>query len=545
VTTLEGFGLVAEDRPPLLYDTAGPMKLLLVFTLALLGFTASESARAGGRLAPDPLTQEDHESLATLQQQVSNLRPLAAADSAFNEQRWQAAAALYASLSLQDEDAARYPLRRRCQALTELGRRAEALVACEKLLHTVLPNAADLQAHLQALMLGAGRPSDAELQQATVLVRRIEGMDPDSVWAEAARCAVAERIGDRSTLALCSAALARLSPEGRLTQRFAPAAQASLSARWLRLGVLGALLLAALLTLGHSFVTRRKGAVVASACLLLCGWARPAAAQDSATTPESSITAEPNTAAGTDASAARSEDEAKAIDDEMAQVQAIIEKIAAAEALITEKNDWQSAVAKYNEIIVTVPYMVKAWRRLCEGYSYLGMPVEGAHSCRQVLASKEANAWDRAMLVHHLLTGPDRAKPEVLAEAKALAAEAAATSPNERWGHDAQCELALRANDLPALNACSKQLDILAHDDRKTVAMLFSVALAERRFADAEQLIERARAGGMEEASLQRMRLTLRQREPLTRRIRGAVGARSWSGRSSAGSVDWLRAERP
>jgi hypothetical protein len=496
------------------------MKLLLLLALALLGFTASESAWAGGRLAPDPLTQEDHESLAALKQQPSNLKPLADADHAFDEQRWEAAAALYAALPVDDEDAARYPLRRRCQALTELGRRADALSACKQLLNRVLPNAADLQAQLQALMLGTGRPSDADLQQATVLLGRVEGMDPDSVWAEAARCAVAERIGDRSTLALCSAALARLAPDGRLTQRFAPAVRASFTARWLKVGLLGALLLAALLTLAHSLATRRKGVVVASACLLLGAWARPAAAQDSAATQESNVAAEHSTAdASTPPASGSSEDGVKAIDDEMAQVQVIIDKITAAEALITEKNDWQSAVAKYNEVVATVPYMVKAWRRLCEGYSYLGMPTEGAHSCRQVLASKEANAWDRAMLVHHLLSGPDRAKPEVLAEARALSADAIATSPNERWGYDAQCELALRTNDLPALEACSKQLDRLAPDDRKTVAVLFSVALAEKRFADAERLIERSRAGGMDEPSLERMRATLRQRQPLTQRI--------------------------
>lgn len=494
------------------------MKLLLLVALAFLGLTTVESAWAGGPLAPDPLTAEDQESLAALKEQPAKLKPLADADAAFQQQRWEAAAALYAALPAEDEDVARYPLRRRCQALTELGRSAEALAACQKLLNTVLPNAADLSAHVLALMLGTGRPSDSDLQQATMLLHRVEGMDPDSVWAEAARCAIAERIGDRSTLALCSAAIVQLSPNTRLAQRFSPAAQASSTGRWLKLGLLGALLLAALLTLGHSLVKRRKSVVVASACLLLGAWARPAAAQDAAaTSAESSMSTELSTPAP--ASAATPEAEANAIDDEMAQVQAIAEKIAAAEALITDKSDWQGAVTKYNEVVGTVPYMVKVWRRLCEGYSYLSMPTEGAHACRQVLASQEANAWDRAMLVHHLLSGPDSAKAEVLTEAKALAAEAVAKSPNERWGYDAQCELALRANDLPGLKACSKRLDVLAHDDRKTIAILFSVALAEQRFADAEQLIERSRVGGMDEPSLERMRVNIRQREPLTRRL--------------------------
>jgi hypothetical protein len=123
------------------------------------------------------------------------------------------------------------------------------------------------------------------------------------------------------------------------------------------------------------------------------------------------------------------------------------------------------------------------------------------------------------MLVHHLLGGPDSARPEVRAEAKQLAEAAIALAPEERWGYDAQCELALLVDSLPTLKSCTEQLNRLVPDDRKTVALVFSLAVREKRLTDAENVIRRARAGGLDALSLERMQQLVDAQRPFLSRL--------------------------
>ncbi|HVY31351.1 MAG TPA: hypothetical protein VHB79_32585 [Polyangiaceae bacterium] len=494
--------------------------------LILLALAATAFPRAAGAVRPsagEPATTSDVESLAAIGSNPEQLATVRRADAAFAEGRWAEAAALFGALPTTDEDAARYPMRRRCQALTEQNLRDDAVKACYALLKRVVPEAADLQAVVAALMLGSGRPADGDLEQATLLLRRIEGLDPDSVWFEAARCNIAQRVGDRAALATCSARLAQLAPDSRLSRPFLQVAERSERGRWLKLGLLGLLGLGLLVTLLHRVLAGRRAATVASAALLTLCVSASASAQDatppSAPNPvaESSSPAQPD-AAESDSKAEDSEDTATAINRDMQLLETLVLEVNGAEELI-KKDDWRGAIGKYVDVIKTAPYFVKGWRRLCEGYAYVNSPVEGAHACRQVLASKESNAWDRAMLVHHLLSGPDGKKPATRAEAKDLANAAVAMSPTERWGYDAQCELALLSDDFKTLKSCSEQLNRLAPDDRKTVALLFSAALHEKRLADAEKIIERAGAAGMDKPSLEHMSSLLDARRPALVRL--------------------------
>ncbi|MDF3068223.1 MAG: hypothetical protein K0R38_3824 [Polyangiaceae bacterium] len=459
----------------------------------------------------EPPSAGDRESIVAIGNDPGRLTTLRQADAAFERGRWAEAAALYHALPTDDEEAARYPMRRRCQALTEQGSRSEALSACQALVQRVVPEAADLQSLVAALMLGSGRPSDSDLRQATQLMQKVEGAEPGSVWSEAARCNIAQRVGDHAALGACSARLAQLAPNSRLAKPYAQLAQGEQRGRWLKLGVLSLFGLALLSTLLHRILNGRRAAVVASAALALACWAPTAQAQD---TPP----ANPADNAASSSESQAPQDVAGEINRDLELLQELSEEIAAAEELI-KKNEWKEAVNKLVDVVTKAPYFVKGWRRLCEGYGYLGVPVEGAHACRQVLASPENNAWDRAMLVHHLLSGPDGTAAEVRAEAKQLADAAVALAPQERWGYDAQCELALLVDDLRTMQSCTQQLDRLVPDDRKTVALVFSLALREKRFSDAENVIERARAGGMDAPSLERMQRMVDSQRPFLSRL--------------------------
>lgn len=480
---------------------------------------------------------DDFEDLAELRALGSGLdQRLLQADRAFARGDYAAAAATHSEVAGASGRRIAYPLRRWCQALTELGRSSEAQPVCRDLLAVHIPNAADFAVATAALVRGSGPLPASTLAQARQFVARAEGMDPDSLWALSARCEVAVRVADASTLEQCWSGLARIAPEHRFTRRFA--LERTAAARWARplriafaMAMLLALLAAAVHKLRASVRLRRSGATAAGAAVAFAAllYGAPASAEGgtSSTLEEMGfgIVEDPAASASTcsgppSPEAARGEHEVAMFKEEMKVLDKVMSQIKTAEDLILNKGDWPTAINLYVDVIKISPNFVKGWRRLCEGYAYVGRPIDGAHACRQIFAAKQANAWDHSMLVHHLLTGPDGSKSAVRAEVKQLVAEAITMAPKERWGYDAQCELAQLTNDFSSLKSCSQQLQQLAPDDRRSVSLAFVVALREQRFGEAQALIDRARGKGLDEAVLRDMQRTLDRQGPLWRRMK-------------------------
>ncbi|MFZ5893505.1 MAG: hypothetical protein ACOY0T_20760 [Myxococcota bacterium] len=470
----------------------------------------------------EPRTPDDLEELMTAIPETPGLEAeLQRADKAFEARNWQTALDLYRRAAELTKNEVAYPLRRQCEALTELGRRDEAMRACKGMQNAKVSDAADLSAVVGALTLGQGSLSPSELEIAKLLVRRIENMEPDSVFARAAQCDVARRVGDTSALSACSRQLLQIAPEHRLTRRFQQVASEQGKGRMLQLFALALLAVAILATLAHRFLRGRRGtraaAVAAAACLIAAPsivHAQAVGIVEEPVDPNAPVYSGPPTKADLERDA-----ELGAFKDEMKMLDELMGKINKAEEHIT-KNEWSKAVTLYNEVITTVPYFVKGWRRLCEGYVFLNMPEEGAHSCRQVLESKEATALDRAMLVHYLMSGPKRKDEASRQEAKRVAEEAVQLAPTERWGYDAKCEIAMVESDRTELANCSKKLQELAPDDRKTLAFNWTLAMMDKRFDDAQRLIEQAQQRGLDAVTAKRMQKELEAHLPLSARLK-------------------------
>lgn len=492
--------------------------------VAALSFLLAAFVASGASGSVEARTPDDLEELVNAAQEVPGFRAaLEPADAAFEAGSFQRAADLYASASELAKDEVGYPLRRRCEALTELGQRDSALRACKMMQTAKVSDAADLSALVGALMLGDGTPSRSDLEMAKFLSQRIEGLDPDSVFSYGAQCDVARRVGDRAALAGCSSKLMKLAPEHRLTRRFLASAREEERRRMRQVALFSLLLFGVLATLAHRLFHSRKAArttaaVATTMCLLTT--ATFARAQAIGIVEEPSDPNAPTYSGPPTREDLQHDSEVSAFKDEMKQLNDLMDQINQAEDFITKKNDWPSGIKIYNQVITTIPYFVKAWRRLCEGYAAVNLFEEGEHACRQVIASKEATAYDRALLVHHLLSGLKGKDAATRAEAKTLAAEAIRTSPQERWGYDAQCELAILQKDRTALAACTKELERLAPDDRKTLAFAWSLAVTDQRYDDAARLVEDAKKGGLDDTTAKRMAQELESRRPLGDRLK-------------------------
>jgi hypothetical protein len=205
-----------------------------------------------------PLAQEDPRGLAQFGAAHPNaLAPLQAGDAALN------AGQLTTALALFDDAAANAPgtaivERKRCQALLGVGRRAEALIACETAINAGGEAALDLRTKVSALMSGPTAPTPEEASEAYWLARLASTL-PGEPWGYAAFSEIAQRIGDPVLWARSLAELQRIAPNHFETK--AAVLRASSADRWrLKAAVWLLLLGASLATAVHAARRERQPA---------------------------------------------------------------------------------------------------------------------------------------------------------------------------------------------------------------------------------------------------------------------------------------------
>ena len=67
------------------------------------------------------------------------------------------------------------------------------------------------------------------------------------------------------------------------------------------------------------------------------------------------------------------------------------------------------------------------------------------------------------------------------------------------------CELAVRISDVPRLEQCTAALVAVAPDDPGTISFQWALALKQSQFAQAQQLVDRAKAAGMKDDNVKSM----------------------------------------
>ena len=134
------------------------------------------------------------------------------------------------------------PERKRCGALLALGRRADAINACNQ---AVFKGAVPINFRAAVGALLSGKPDARELATAQSFAERSRTLSPKGLWSAAAACDVALQIGDGALARECIAQLRELAPNhvetrNALARAGVPAAARRIAIGWALVLVFGA-----------------------------------------------------------------------------------------------------------------------------------------------------------------------------------------------------------------------------------------------------------------------------------------------------------------
>jgi tetratricopeptide (TPR) repeat protein len=395
------------------------------------------------------------------------------------------------------------PLRRACEVLTDLGRPAAALDACNRALkYSDWPE--EYRALIGAMMMPAQKtPTIDELFKALSIAEGISGNHPHLAAGHAAMFEIAARMGDRRLMKTHLRELERVAPGGydawrarRMVAALGPSIAVVLG--WLLLG------LACAATLARSLVRRRaRPRLLAKAA----AWALVASIL-----PAGQASAAPPVAGHLSEFQINDEDPESSIPDRAAfrkdplQFGYLIMDLAdRADFAIKRNKDYAAAVRYYRALIKTVPDRAIGYAKVCETYEAAGDRASALAYCLDALAHEGVRTDDYDRFARLALGGggplPESTKSSVLAVIEALRK----TKDGAPAAAEIECQLGVRLGEAARLERCTKELLTLDPESTNNIGYQWSLAMLKRDTAGARRLIDRAKQAGLDVTGLETM----------------------------------------
>lgn len=360
-------------------------------------------------------------------------------------------------------------------------------------------------------MSPAATPSLDDLAVSALLVDAAQRQAVDQPWAYLARCDIARRMGSADTLAACLEDLRRVAPQH-------PAAAAALAQRaggpaggiW----IVRALLLIGLFGTGLHAANRARRAgrgnrrltsptpagALFVACLLgsLLGInvARAATA-----IPKEDLSHFKIDDADPEASVPTVEQQGK----QPLEFGYFMQDLAAKAERAGKARDHAAEARYYRALTKAAPGSAVGPRRLCDALEATGDLANAIVACRTTLTRDGVTSGDYIHFVKLVLKTNTPLAPGERKELDAVIAHLAHETELGALPTMLSCDVALRFNDEPALEACTAELARRAPQDPKTVSLEWALAVQKHDRGAALGLIDRAREIGMSSEGLAKM----------------------------------------
>jgi len=399
--------------------------------------------------------------------------------------------------------------RHACEALTEQGRRSDAVLACSRAVQTVRSDA-NVRALVHALVGGPAAATTTHLAIALSITAR-EREAGGRITAAAATCDIAERMGDMVMLQRCADDLRTTAPDDPATAR----AAAILAARcppWRFWG--GWSLVAATLggTLAHALRRSARRSRLALAPALGAGIlavSSPTLARaDVPPAPQHGWLSKWPIDDAHPAAAIPPENERNADPLQFGYwLQDLTWKAQRSSAL----GDHAAAARYYHALAVAVPDRAVGFVKECEEHEALGHRDEAVEACGQALLRDGLTVRDYEHFVQLELGQP---RPLTEKETAALA-QVIAHMKEDPAGRDAaadlECQVGARTSNVAQLEACTAALAARGPEDARLVSYRWALAVAKGDRDEAAALVARAPAAGVAPQDVERMSRTTQE----------------------------------
>jgi hypothetical protein len=402
------------------------------------------------------------------------------------------------------------PWRRECEVHIALGERDQAISTCSNAMQN-LHSPANTRALVSALVDGPAPPTTTQLTTALLMTVTEHQRAPGGPTAAATACTIAERIGNTAMLQRCAEELQRIAPDDPATRR----ALAVLAAKcppwrfWTGWLAIAAAVLATLAHLLRGWTTRRtsKGrdvAVAAALVTVVLGMPAAAHAQQFGTTERRSNLSSKFPV--DDENPEKSIPGEKERNADPLEFGYWIQDVATKAERAEKKGDHVRAAKFYETLAIAVPDRAVGSIHACQQYELAGDLELAIAACGRALFADGLEIKDYAHYLHLI-----ESKPGKLSDADVAAmGEVLAHMRADPGGRDAvdelECEVGLRTSNVAQLRECTAGLAARSPDDIKTITYQWALALQEGKFAEAEQLIDRARERGLGVDHLDNMR---------------------------------------
>ncbi len=431
--------------------------------------------------------------------------------------------------------------RRYCQALTELGRRMDAIRACAQAIRNQSTPMA-FRAAVSALMSEPPTPDDLSI--ALRYAQDSKRRSPDQPWGDAADCDIAERIGDQAMLKQCTDALLRVAPghyetERRLAASAAPAAKQPLWSllAWLSLGIAGVItVFHGAWHSGRQWLTRVSARAASTVLAVgLVSFCLPAPARAAA--PEPSASAQP--AASSASGEGRSIEEPGSLSkwminekDPKSSLPNAAQRdkdplnfgyhmmdLADKAREAADRGDDRAAAKYWEAMAEAVPDVAVGFRRACESWEKARDLQKALENCRKALTVQGVNLNDYDRFARFVLAKEGQLNKEEVQELSDVVAHLRTTEAGVGLAAQIECEVGTRLEDVGRLTSCTTELAKLAPEDARTISFQWVLAIKQGNFNEAQQLIERAKKTDMKPEGIQKMQLATAQEQSLSRRL--------------------------
>lgn len=428
------------------------------------------------------------------------------------------------ALVMFEQAAGEYPYsellsRRRCEALTALGRREEAVAACREAMQRA-PVPPNVRATVQALLSGAAALSADDLAQALQLAGIERRQRPDEPWGYAALCDVGARIGDEVMLEYCAQELLRVAPGDPTTRRVLATLRPPwwTAAAWLVIGLASSgTLVHALWQLARG--RRRPARVGAALGLALLGGVfstSPARADDApqAGPPDRPAVAPPAHKDPSDLGQWSVDDQSpeSSIPGEGArnrdpiQFGYWLQDVSARALEASQQGDHRTAIKYFNALAKAVPDRSIAFSKLCGEYDAIGERDNALPFCAVALTREGVVLRDYGRFVYVVLEKPGALDhQEIAAVSEAIAHVREDPNGGDAAAREMECDLAVKTRDASRLEQCTTALAATSPDSPKTLTYAWALAMVRGRYDDAHRAIDRARTSSMKPEGLEGM----------------------------------------